>query len=147
MNECEIFLQKALTLVRLHLSCLQFVMISSITNSNNFPPLLKGLQKGEYKLNIELNWKQQFVDVLQNHCSQKFCKIHWKTSMLESFFNKVAVFKTWNFIKKTIQQRYFPVNFPKFLITPFLQNISGWLFFLIHVSNQGFIQWSHFFVC
>ena len=49
MNECEIFLQKALTLVRLHPSCLQFVMISSITN---FPPLLNGFQKGEYKLNI-----------------------------------------------------------------------------------------------
>ena len=34
--------------------------------------------------------KQPFADVLQNRCSGKFCKIHRKTHMLESLFNKVA---------------------------------------------------------
>ena len=34
--------------------------------------------------------KLPFADVLQNTCSQKFFKIHQKTPMLESFFNKVA---------------------------------------------------------
>ena len=33
--------------------------------------------------------KQRFTDVLQNMGSLKFCKIHRKTPMLESFFNKV----------------------------------------------------------
>ena len=34
--------------------------------------------------------KQPFADVLQNRCSWKFCKIHSKTPMLESLFDKVA---------------------------------------------------------
>ena len=34
--------------------------------------------------------KQPFKDVLQNRCSWKNCKIHRKTPMLESIFNKFA---------------------------------------------------------
>ena len=32
---------------------------------------------------IVITQKQPFVDVLQNRCSQKFCKFHSKTSVLE----------------------------------------------------------------
>ena len=50
------------------------------------------------------------------------------------FFNEVA----WscNFIKKRLWHRCFPVNFDKFLRTPFLQNTSGWLllWLVIHYS-------------
>ena len=35
-------------------------------------------------------WKQSFIDVLQNRCSQTFRKFHWKTPILESVFNNVA---------------------------------------------------------
>ena len=42
----------------------------------------------------------------QIRCSQKFCKFHWRTSLLESLFNKAAGLKC------------FPVKFAKFLRTP-----------------------------
>ena len=45
--------------------------------------------------------------------------------MLESFLNKVSGLKVWNFIKKKLQHRCFPVKLMKFFRTPFLQNISG----------------------
>ena len=41
------------------------------------------------------------------------------------FFNKVAGLEAYNFIKKRHWHRCFPVNFAKFLRTPFLQNTSG----------------------
>ena len=34
--------------------------------------------------------KQPFTEVLQNRCSEKFCNIYKKTTVLESFFNKAA---------------------------------------------------------
>ena len=45
--------------------------------------------------------------------------------VLESLFNKVAGLKACNFIKMRFQYRCFPVNFRKFLATPFSQNTSG----------------------
>ena len=44
---------------------------------------------------------------------------------MESHFNKFVGLQACNFIKKRIQYRYFPVNFAKFLRTPFLQNTSS----------------------
>ena len=38
--------------------------------------------------------KKHFADVLQRICRWKFCKIHRKTPVLESLFNKIAVIKT-----------------------------------------------------
>ena len=43
-----------------------------------------------------------------------------------SFFIKLLP-QACNFIKKRLWHRCFPVNFAKFLGTPFLQNTSGWL--------------------
>ena len=40
------------------------------------------------------------------------------------FFNKVAGLRSAKLLKKTLWQRCFPVNVPKTLRTPFLQNIS-----------------------
>ena len=48
-----------------------------------------------------------------------------KTPLLESFFIKIADLKAFNFIKKRLQQRRFPMNNVKYLRTPFLQNTSG----------------------
>ena len=42
--------------------------------------------------------------------------------------------KACNFIKKRLWHRCFPVNFVKFLKTPFLQNTSGWL--LLFTVNE-----------
>ena len=41
------------------------------------------------------------------------------------FFNKVAGLRPATLLKKRLWHRCFPVNFAKFLRTPFLQNTSG----------------------
>ena len=45
-----------------------------------------------------------------------------------SFIKKEALAQPATLIKKRLQRWYFPVNFAKFLRTPFLQNTSGLLF-------------------
>ena len=47
------------------------------------------------------------------------------------FFNKVARVRSVKRLKKRLQRKYFPVNFAKYLRTPFLPNTSGHLFLLI----------------
>ena len=54
--------------------------------------------------------------------AEKLHKIHRKIPVLESLFN-VSGLETCNFVKKWLQQRYFPVNFAKFSKTPILWNI------------------------
>ena len=44
------------------------------------------------------------------------------------YLNKNAGLQSWNFIKKSLQHRLFPVNIAKFLRTPILQNIFERLF-------------------
>ena len=65
-----------------------------------------------------------------------FLKIHVKTSLLESLLNKVASLKTWNFIKKRLWLRYFPMNSPQFFKNHFYRTppIDGSCWFLL--SNQ-----------
>ena len=64
---------------------------------------------------------------LQNSCSQNFCKLHRKTPVLESLFNKVAGLnlKACNFLLK---KEASTVKFVKFLRAPFLQNTSSGCF-------------------
>ena len=77
---------------------------------------------------------------------KKLCKIHVKTSLLESFFNNVADFKAWNFNKKRLQHRLFLVNFPQFFKKPYLRTpLNDCPCWFLH-SNQSFIHWSTF-VC
>ena len=44
-----------------------------------------------------------------------------KTTVLDFLFNKVAVLKAYNFIKKRLQHRCFPVNIAKILRTAFFK--------------------------
>ena len=53
--------------------------------------------------------RQPFPDVLQNRCSWKFCKIHWKTPMLESLFNKVAHVLAYD-LYEIFKNIYFPIT-------------------------------------
>ena len=53
----------------------------------------------------------------------------------ESLFNKVAVLRTCNFIKKRLQHRCFPVKFAKFLRTTNLKNICKRL--LLNLFKKG----------
>ena len=57
----------------------------------------------------------------------KFHKIHWKTPVLESLFNKVAGLKAYNLIKKRLRHRCFPVNIAKLLRTAFFIEQLWWL--------------------
>ena len=57
--------------------------------------------------------------------SLEFHKIHRKTPVPESLFNKVAGLIPETLLKKELWHRCFPVNFVEFLITHFLQNKSG----------------------
>ena len=50
-----------------------------------------------------------------------------KTSVLESLFKKTGGLKAWRFIKKRLQHKCFPVNFHKFLKTPFFTEHLRWL--------------------
>ena len=55
---------------------------------------------------------------------KKFRKIHLKTHVLESYFNRVSGLRVVTLLKKRLQHRCFQINFMKFLRTPFLQNTS-----------------------
>ena len=65
-------------------------------------------------------------DVLRN-----FPKFTGKYLFQSLFFNKVAGLRPATLLKKRLWHRCFPVNFMKFLRTPFLQNTSGWLFLIL----------------
>ena len=83
--------------------------------------------------------KQLFVDVLQNGCSHKFRKIHRKTPLLESLFNKVADRLAGNFNKNRLQRSCFLMNFAKFFRTTFSQNTSRELLLNLQRS-KSFLQ-------
>ena len=53
--------------------------------------------------------KQPFADILQNRCSWKFCKIHRKTPVLESLFNKVAHMVSY-YLCEIFKNTYFPIT-------------------------------------
>ena len=55
---------------------------------------------------------------------KKFHKIHLKTPVLESLFNRVSGLRPAILLKKKLQHRCFQVNFVKLLRTTFLQNTS-----------------------
>ena len=52
------------------------------------------------------------------------------------FFNKVADWKAWDFIKKILQNRCFPVKFVKLLRIPFSAVHLRWLF-LVHIMQRN----------
>ena len=96
--------------------CSNFSIFKSMSclvkrNSNNNKYSSEGVQRCSIKQSL----------------SEKLCSIHKKTPVLESLFNKVASLKAWNFIKKRLQQRYFPVNVAKLLRTSILKNMFEWL--------------------
>ena len=56
---------------------------------------------------------------------RNFAKFTGKHLCQRLFFNKVAGLRAAALLKKSLWHRCFPVNFAKFLRTPFLQNTSG----------------------
>ena len=78
-------------------------------------------------------WQQTFIKYqkqppevfCKKRCSYEFPKIHRKTPVPKSLFSKVAGLRPATLLKKSFCHSCFPVNFTKFLRTPFLQNTSG----------------------
>ena len=59
---------------------------------------------------------------------EKFTGKHQRQSL---FFNKIAGLRTANLLKKRPWRSCFPVNFAKFLKTPFLRSTSGGCFCIL----------------
>ena len=75
--------------------------------------------------------------VLRNF--SKFTGKHLHQSL---FFNKVAGLRPATLLKKMLWHRCFPLNFQKFLRTPFLQNTSGRLLLeFVNFSSKFFAEY------
>ena len=107
--------------------------------------MLSRVGNGYYAWNLqrqspEVSYKMMVLKILQN---VQFCKIdvlknlakftgkHLCQSLL---FNKIAALCATS-LKKRFWHRRFPVNFARFLRTPFLQNISGQLLLIRSTLN------------
>ena len=68
----------------------------------------------------------------KNRCSYKFCKIHGKTPVLESFLKKLQNFRAATLLKRDSNTGAFlrnvPVKFAKFLKTPILKKSAIYCF-------------------
>ena len=88
---------------------------------HNFVPCSENVQKQPPELFFQKG-------ILRN-----FTKLTGKYLCQSLFFNKVAGLRL---LKKRLWHRCFPVNFIKFLRTPFLQNISGRLLLNVRITFQ-----------
>ena len=68
---------------------------------------------------------------------KNFTKFPGKHLCQSLFFNKVAGLSPATLLKKRLWHKCFPVNFVKFLTTPFLQNTSKRLLLLRFISIVG----------
>ena len=89
--------------------------------------------------------KQPSEVFYRKSCSKKFRNIHRKTPVLESPFDRLAGFKTCNFLKKRLLHRCFPVNIAKFLITLILMKICEqlllpFLLLTFNISSWGLVS-------
>ena len=73
----------------------------------------------------------------RSSCSQIFTKIMFLKILQYSPFNRFAGFQTFNYLKKGLQRRCFPVNIAKFLKTAFSIEHLRWLL----------LELRHFLVC
>ena len=74
---------------------------------------------------------------------RNFTKFTGKYLCQSLFFKKVADLRPATLLKKRLWHRCFPVNFVKFLRTPFLQNTFGQLLLVMEitfVSNSNFTE-------
>ena len=71
---------------------------------------------------------------------RNFSKFTGKHPCQRVFFNKIAGFRPATLLKKTLWHRCFPVNFEKFLRTPFFAEHLRWL--LLHKDLQFDLHFS-----
>ena len=87
--------------------------------------------------------KQQPELFYRKSCSYKFHNIHSKTPVLETSFNRLAGFKTCNFLEKGLQHtcECFPVNIAKLLRTLILMKICKQLFLQFLLLTVNISSW------
>ena len=71
---------------------------------------------------------------------ENFVKFTGKHLCYSLFFNKVAGLSLQFYYKKKLWHRCFPVNFAKFIRTPFLQNIFGRLLLTLNICHRSFFD-------
>ena len=110
--------------------------------------LMPGIQKPEKKNNKRKDQsitQGKFKNILRSshrRCSVRkaflwnFAKITGKHLCKSLFFNKVVGLSLQLYKKKRLWHRCFPVNFTKFLRTPFLRNSSGWLLLYFFLQTR-----------
>ena len=67
----------------------------------------------------------------EKRCSYKLHKIHRKTRVPESLFNKIAGLRAATLSKKKVWHRGFPVNFAKYLWTRYFKTPLGDCFWFV----------------
>ena len=77
---------------------------------------------------VDLNRSSHQGCSMKNVLLRNFTKFTGKRLCQSLFFNKVAGLRPATLLKKRLWHSCFPVNFGKFLSTPFLQNTFGRLF-------------------
>ena len=112
-----------------HFRCLMFKMV----------PAFKSRSLKQHQLSVRRTFYYFIISVKGNgkyrsshqRCSVKkgvprnFAKFTGKHLCRRLFFNKVAGLGFATLLTKNFWYRFFPVNFAKFLRTPFIQNTSG----------------------
>ena len=112
----------------------------------NFYFVLQNLFFFKYNCNVHCVVQKQPTEVFcKKRCSKKFRKIHRKTPVPVSFFNKVAG-SACNLLKMRLWHGCFPVDFAKFLRTSFSQNTSGRLLLVVAFSLVFCLSSSKWFV-
>ena len=90
------------------------------------------------RLTTDLIWyyRSSYLEVFcRKGTLKKFREIHRKTPVPEPLFNKVAGLRPETLLKKRLWHRPFPVNFAKFLRTPFFIGHLRWLLLTLWRTN------------
>ena len=92
-----------------------------------------------------IDWQRQPLGVFcKKDVLRNFAEFTGKHLCLGLFFNKVASVRPTTLLKKRFWHRCFPVNFAKFLRTPFWQDTSGWLLLDWHDILERFLLTNEF---
>ena len=103
--------------------------MNSLFTHNWFPISDKFQAKHFLKVSKEAEYRSSRPEVFyKKGVLRNFAKFVGKHLCQSLFFNKVAGLRPATLLKKKLWHRCLPVNFEKFLRTPFLQNISGGCF-------------------
>ena len=82
-----------------------------------------------FEYTVEIKTQTMFLKTLQN--------LQENTCVRDSFFNKVVDLRIATLLKKRLWHRYFPVNFAKYLGTPFSTEHIWWLLLVFLEKHEG----------